>query len=188
MCFFVLSTKTYKHIHICVLVSFSSYICVYVRVLLQASVPLTSTASHTISSRVKLSLTSPLSPQPPTTNGKVDFSKTRPITAPTSSIKQSLNKTQSFTQRPNTLLATQPIPSTVRRLSLTPTSSPLLTPRHESTSIRGSTSSISSITTQGSPIKASRIPTNSPICGTLSSKSRIPMRSIPTLIIKKSSA
>ncbi len=116
--------------------------------------------------------------------------------------------TQSTT---TTKTQSKPIISTVRRSSFSPTISPLSNLQRQSTSTGGSTSSLSSTNTQGSlPCTRSDTPTltttttvmnstttilrsssneiiSSPTNTNINTKSRIPVRTIPTTNIKKSS-
>ncbi len=141
--------------------------------LLQASAPITGVASRATSSRGKQSVTSTSSLL--SSKGRLDPSKFRPVTAP------STTNVQSRTQRPVALLPTQPsqsttittaaaaaptkvrskpVASTVRRSSLTSTVSPSSNLQRQSTSTGSSTSSLSSTNTQGSlPCTHSDTPT-----------------------------
>jgi hypothetical protein len=132
----------------------------------------------------------------------VTLSKIRPATAP--STKPTLTA-QSRTQRivpivlpSTTKIRPKPSLSTNRRSSFSPTITSNL--ERQSTSTGGSTSSLSSTNTQGSiPSTRSEIPTisilrsvsndiiSSPNSLNLNNKSRIPIRTIPIAMVKKSS-
>ena len=146
--------------------------------LLQASAPITGVVSRINSSRVKQSGTSTTS-----SNGNLDSSKVRPVTAPSLSTKLTTANVQSRTQRSIALLPpkpsqstttaaaaaalpplakvrSKPVTSTVRRSSLSSTVSPSSNLQRQSTSTGSSTSSLSSTNTQGSlPCTRSDTPT-----------------------------
>jgi hypothetical protein len=143
------------------------------------------------------------------TNGKINLSKVRPATAPLSKPPPPPpTNNQSRTQRlvpivlpPSTRIRPKPPVSTNRRSSFGPTiSSTTSNLERQSTSTGGSTSSLSSTNTQASiPCTRSETPTSSilrsvsndiistPNSININPKSRIPIRTIPIAIIKKSS-
>ncbi|CAF0721167.1 unnamed protein product [Adineta steineri] len=177
----------------------------------KASTPIIGVVSHITSSRVKQSVTNISSS---TLNGKLNSAKVRPITAPVLSMKTT--NVQSNPQRPVAFHSTQaietkvrskPISSTVRRSSLTTPCSPSLNLQRQSLLTNGSTSSLTTPNIQG-PLRSDTPPStitltnsttailrtssndiiSSSINSNLNTKSRIPMRAIPRIMIKKSSA
>ncbi len=183
--------------------------------LLQASAPVTGVISRVVPSRVKPSIPNPSSSsngKPINSNIKV-----RPGTAPLSATKTTANlqsRTQRpvallpthSPQSTTTKTQSKPITSTVRRSSFSPTVSPSSNLQRQSTSTGGSTSSLSSTNTQGSlpctradtPTSTATLTTNSTttivhsssnviLTSPTNTKSRIPVRSIPTAMVKNPS-